>query len=191
MVINLEKINQMIRTCIFIVTKIAVALIFLFFLINATIPKNKNNNFKQNNQQYSFIAGYAKVIDGDSIIINNQNIRLFGIDAPEYQQKCFDKNIIEYQCGLYSKKFLKKLISNNKVTCSYHKKDIYDRILGECQVSGFNINKKMIAAGWAILYNFSQSSKEMQDLEISSKRESKGLWQGSFLEPKKYRKKFF
>ena len=32
-----------------------------------------------------------KIIDGDTIIFNEKKIRLFGIDAPETNQYCFDK----------------------------------------------------------------------------------------------------
>ena len=34
------------------------------------------------------IIGISKVIDGDTIHINNFKIRLEGIDAPEMRQKC-------------------------------------------------------------------------------------------------------
>ena len=40
------------------------------------------------------ILGNAKVIDGDTIKINDKKIRLFGIDAPEKKQICKDKNNI-------------------------------------------------------------------------------------------------
>ena len=34
----------------------------------------------------NLISGKAKIIDGDTIKINGNNIRLFGIDAPEKNQ---------------------------------------------------------------------------------------------------------
>ena len=34
------------------------------------------------------IFGKPKVIDGDALYINLKNVRLFGIDAPETNQKC-------------------------------------------------------------------------------------------------------
>ena len=37
-----------------------------------------------------------KIIDGDTIIFNEKKIRLLGIDAPETNQYCFDKNKIKY-----------------------------------------------------------------------------------------------
>ena len=39
------------------------------------------------------------VIDGDSLTIGDKEIRLIGIDAPEYNQTCFDDNNSEYDCG--------------------------------------------------------------------------------------------
>ena len=37
------------------------------------------------------IYGWPKVIDGDSISINTESIRLHGIDAPEIKQICKKK----------------------------------------------------------------------------------------------------
>ena len=34
------------------------------------------------------ISGVTKIIDGDTVHINNYKIRLEGIDAPEIKQKC-------------------------------------------------------------------------------------------------------
>ena len=38
------------------------------------------------------ISGIATVSDGESLKINQKHIRLFGIDAPEKDQTCADKN---------------------------------------------------------------------------------------------------
>ena len=60
------------------------------------------------------IYGTPKIIDGDTVHINNKKIRLEGIDAPEIKQQCkkpvlqisvmisfqFNKN---YSCGVKSK----------------------------------------------------------------------------------------
>ena len=43
------------------------------------------------NTEDKFIYSYqVKVIDGDSIEIKKEKIRLFGIDAPEMKQICHD-----------------------------------------------------------------------------------------------------
>ena len=54
------------------------------------------------------IFGKAKVIDGDTIHIKKNKIRLHAIDAPETNQTC-NKNSKVWNCGVESTKFLKKL----------------------------------------------------------------------------------
>ena len=38
------------------------------------------------------IIGIPKIVDGDTVHINNYKIRLEGIDAPEIKQKCKKEN---------------------------------------------------------------------------------------------------
>ena len=45
------------------------------------------------------IAGRASVLDGDTIEIRGERIRLFGIDAPESRQMCANANGQSYRCG--------------------------------------------------------------------------------------------
>ena len=51
--------------------------IVFFFLIHNPLLKSEVS-----------IKGFAKVVDGDTIIINSIKIRLEGIDAPEIKQRC-------------------------------------------------------------------------------------------------------
>lgn len=47
------------------------------------------------------IGGVASVIDGDTIEVHGQRIRLNGIDAPESRQYCDDAKRFEYSPWLY------------------------------------------------------------------------------------------
>ena len=42
--------------------------------------------FAQTNM--GLIVGPARVVDGDTLVINENKIRLFGVDAPEKAQTC-------------------------------------------------------------------------------------------------------
>ena len=137
------------------------------------------------------IVGIAKVIDGDSIMVSDlYEVRLLDVDAPEYNQKCLDGNNNEYFCGRVSKNFLKNMIEDKQVKCSYYKKDVYHRFLGCCYVEERNINSEIVKNGMAVLYSFDEAPNDLKNVEMQDMRDRIGIWQGSFLEPKVYRQKF-
>lgn len=168
----------------------AVGILCFFFEIAATSPVIAQNNFRVRshlvfNKKFS---GKAYVLDGDSIKVDKKEVRLFGIDAPEYKQKCLDKNNEEYGCGKVSLEFLKKLIEGKKIECIFAQKDKYDRFLAKCFAENISINEEIIKNGMAVIYNFNESSSKMDELENYAKNNKIGIWQGSFELPKNYRK---
>ena len=72
--------------------------LFTFFLIL----------FSSTSFAEKIIEGKAKIIDGDTIHINKNKIRLHGIDAPEMDQTCAIKNKV-WHCGIESSAALKKI----------------------------------------------------------------------------------
>lgn len=133
-------------------------------------------------------SGIVKVIDGDSIKVSNNEVRLFGIDAPEYKQNCLDAKGREYHCGTNSYHFLQDLAEGKKVTCRYAQKDKYDRYLSKCDVGEVSINQELIRSGMAVIYNFTESDEVMDGLEEQAREQKLGVWQGPFQLPKEYRK---
>ena len=127
------------------------------------------------------------VVDGDTIKFNNKKIRLHGIDTPEIKQICKNKTGENYKCGIKAKLELINLISQQKIKCLIHGKDRYKRLIGTCFIKEININKWLVKNGWALAYR--KYSKDYIIDEEWAKNNHKGLWQGEFLEPWKWRKK--
>ena len=164
---------------------------FIYWIFD--VAQNSNQELRPslttNDSQLTTISGAVRVIDGDTIEINKNHIRLVGIDAPESKQKCLDKNYFEYLCGEVSTAFLKKLIEDKNVECSYEEKDIYSRYLGSCKLGEMNINYEMVKNGMAVIYNLKDADDELKNLESMAQNKKLGVWQGAFEEPKQYRKK--
>ena len=143
------------------------------------------------------ISGIPKVVDGDTININNYKIRLEGIDAPEMKQKCkkdsFKISFLisftfykDYNCGRVSKEKLIIKINNSEVKCISTSKDRYKRYIATCFKEKININQWMVRNGHAIAYR-RYSKKYVLD-EDFAKENKLGLWQGKFMNPEKWRK---
>lgn len=160
--------------------KFSILLILLFFVpnfINAEI-----------------IQGKVKVIDGDTVKIKNNKIRLSGIDAPELNQLCskvflslsfisFNK---KYYCGKISTKKLKRLLKNEIILCKVENIDRYKRKLATCYKNKLNINSWLVRNGYALAYI--KYSKKYILQEKDAKRDQLGIWQGTFENPWDWRK---
>ena len=131
------------------------------------------------------IYGKARVIDGDTIEINNQKIRLLGIDAFENKQECINNNGSTYKCGEVSTSKLILIVSNQSVNCITKKKDRYRRWLATCYIGKLDIGENMVLYGYA----FSFMSKKYKDTEMSAKKFKSGAWSGKFIFPWEWRKK--
>lgn len=133
------------------------------------------------------ITGYARVTDGDTIRIKGIRIRLYGIDAPEIDQPCWQSNI-KYSCGLRSKQYLQNLIRGVSLNCDFLGKDSYGRQLAKCYDSANkDINAQMVSSGNAIAYLFFSRDYARQQAEAKSNK--RGIWAGRFTEPYEYRKR--
>ena len=126
-----------------------------------------------------------RIIDGDTIHINKIKYRLHGIDAPEIRQSCKIKEK-NYKCGVKSKEFLVSLIGNQSVKCNQKDIDRYKRIIAECFVGKINLNKELVRNGWALAYR--DYSKDYITDEEFAQENNLGMWKGTFIHPKKWRK---
>lgn len=134
------------------------------------------------------ISGEATVVDGDSIKINNESIRLFGIDAFEASQTCE-----AFACGQLSTLHLQSLISPNSahelspiVTCVQRDTDRYGRIVATCSIGPLSLNSEQVRSGYAVA--FRRYSLEFVSDEDYAKSHALGAWQYAFIMPDEYRR---
>ncbi len=127
-----------------------------------------------------------KIIDGDTIILNSEKIRFYGIDTPEIKQTCIDNYGHTYSCGIRAKLELEKIIGSKKISCIKKTKDRYKRSISICYVDKNDINSLMVKRGWALAYR-KYSKKYVKD-EAIAKLNDAGMWSGKFIAPWKWRR---
>jgi endonuclease YncB( thermonuclease family) len=131
------------------------------------------------------ITGRASVIDGDTIEIRGQRIRLFGIDAPESRQTCTDQKGATYRCGQKAAQALDYRISDGVVTCEPKDRDRYGRIVAVCRAYGEDLSAWMTGLGWALA--FRRYSEQYVPAEKLAERRKAGMWSGQFVPPWEWR----
>lgn len=125
------------------------------------------------------LGGSAKVVDGDSLEIGATRIRLHGIDAPEFTQTCM-RGGASYACGREARRALAALVTPG-LQCSGNEIDRYGRLLARCEAGGRDINREMVASGWAVAYGAYEAE------ERAARQAGSGLWAGTFQRPRDWR----
>ena len=135
--------------------------------------------------QKNYMKGRCKrVLDGDTIMIGDEKIRLFGIDAPELSQISTDHRRI----GRDAKQYLEKLILNKEIKVHIKGVGIYKRKIGIVYLDGIDINKELLFKGHAVISNIDT----YDTYHLAQKKawlNKRGLFQtSSFMTPRFYRK---
>ncbi|NOT54792.1 MAG: thermonuclease family protein [Deltaproteobacteria bacterium] len=119
----------------------------------------------------SEIVGVASVIDGDTIEIHGQRIRLDGVDAPERNKVCGDTNV--YQRASLA---LSDFIGAQTVHCAItDEPDRYGRQVAQCSVGGTDMAAHLVEQGWARDWP-RYSDGAYADEEARARASHSGLW---------------
>jgi endonuclease YncB( thermonuclease family) len=150
--------------------------LFILTLFVWTAPANADLN------------GKPTIIDGDTIDIGGQRIRLHGMDAPESAQTC-EADGKPWRCGQEATWALANIIGRTWVTCVERDRDRYGRVVAVCKVGGTkgrDIGAWMVADGWALAYR--KYSKDYVAIEDAAMDSGVGLWRGKFIKPWEWRR---
>jgi endonuclease YncB( thermonuclease family) len=133
------------------------------------------------------IAGRASVIDGDTLEIHSERIRILDVDAPESRQKCKALSGSEWKCGQRAANKLAEWIGQLTVTCETTRNDQYGRWLARCDVAGVSVANWLAGHGWAVPYRDSKC-EEVRALSKEAEAQNAGIWGGEFVMPWEWRK---
>lgn len=134
--------------------------------------------------QAQSVYGDAVAMDGDSLTVSGRPVRLFGIDAPEFDQTC-QKDGQPWACGVTAKEQLSGLVAGQRVECQGQGVDQHGRVLAVCFAGGFELNRTMVEQGWALAYR--EFSDDYVSAELQAKRGGLGIWSSQFVLPWDFR----
>ncbi len=135
--------------------------------------------------QVTVTPGAADIIDGDSFRLGKDEIRLNGIDAPEYRQTCRDAAGREWSCGREAARALRGLVASRIVDCTGLDADRYGRLVSRCAIGDLVLNAEMVRLGWAIAYRRHGTLYVREEAE--ARRGRRGIWRGTFDLPEDWR----
>ena len=131
------------------------------------------------------LSGKPRVIDGDTIDIAGQRIRLLGIDAPERGQSCKwpEKTV---PCGDIAADALTGTVAAQDVRCETRGKDRYGRWIAVCFAGEIDIGQNVVYMGWALAYR--KYSTDYVATEEDAREARRGMWRGKFIAPWEWRR---
>lgn len=134
------------------------------------------------------IVGRASVVDGDTIEIHGQRIRLNGVDAPERNQLCLDSHGKKYRCGQKASLALADFLDvRQPTTCAGVDRDRYKRIVAVCTARGIDIADWMVRQGHALDWP-QYSAGAYAPAQKAARAARRGMWSGSFAHPWEWRR---
>jgi endonuclease YncB( thermonuclease family) len=133
------------------------------------------------------IVGRASVIDGDTLDIRGERIRLSAIDAPESGQICQDASERDYRCGQRAALALSDKIGAQNVICRQEDRDRYGRTIATCFLRDLDLNGWMVEQGHALAY-LQYGGQRYATHEAKARAERRGVWAGAFTPPWEWRR---
>ncbi|GAB4814194.1 hypothetical protein N2152v2_001240 [Parachlorella kessleri] len=134
------------------------------------------------------LLGPARVVDGDTLEVEDTKIRVNGIDAPEKAQPCRNKSGKVYACGLDAKAVLEAKVGQTPVACEVKELDKFGRSVATCYANsgaGEDLGAYMVESGYAVAYW--KYGTEYCPLHEQARAAKRGIWAGSFQLPSDWR----
>ena len=118
------------------------------------------------------ITGKAYVTDGDGIRVARQEVRLAGLDAPEWDQKARHWDGYWFNHGKRVKSALIREIGGKHVRVSVESVDKFGRLLGTVTYEGGDIGEWLVREGHAI----AAYGDRYRHVEREAREAKRGMW---------------
>jgi endonuclease YncB( thermonuclease family) len=128
------------------------------------------------------VGGHAFVVDGDTLRLGGERVRLLGIDAPERAQTCTDASGAPWPCGEAARRYLEGLLEAGDIACQPQGRDRYGRLLAHCRQGGDDLSRQVVRAGLAVA-----DGEYIADAATAQAART-GIWAGSFEPPSVWRR---
>lgn len=130
-------------------------------------------------------SGAVQVLDGDTLVVQGQTVRLHGIDAPELDQTCKNPRGLTYECGVQARTNLSSFVGVQPVQCQTVDRDPSGLHRVYCTMNGTDIAAAMVFNGFA--YATTPEGERYRPMQIAAQQEGKGFWIGAFEPPATWR----
>jgi endonuclease YncB( thermonuclease family) len=121
----------------------------------------------------------ANVIDGETLEMQGQVVKLFGIDALEPDEVCLNGNQ-PWPCGEEAGRSLSALIGGQPIRCQTIR-NMSGYILAVCDLNGDDLAAWMVTNGWAFADR--SASNDYVPYEENAKTSHEGVWGSEFVLP--------
>ena len=122
------------------------------------------------------LHGQAEAVTGDTLKIAGRTVSLYGIVAPQPQQRCFD-NALPWWCGRYAQEGLARLVKGADVQCADKGRNGSGAILALCKVGNTDLAEAQIRNGLAVADG--ARGVAYAEAERRARGNQTGLWHGN------------
>ena len=155
-----------------VVGAVAIALLFLvalLILIDLSLQLYQGRTYAPPTHT---ITGKAYVTDGDGIRVARHEVRIAGIDAPEWDQMARHRDGYWFNHGKRVKSALIQKIGGQHVRVRVHGTDPFGRLLGTVTCNGNDIAEWLVREGHAI----AAYSDRYMHVERQAREAKRGMW---------------
>lgn len=132
------------------------------------------------------LTGRVSVVDGDTLEMRGERIRLWGVDAFESRQLC-QRPGGAYRCGQVAANALDAWLADQVVTCEpVGRPDRYGRTVARCRLGDQDLGAWLVENGHALDYARYSQGRYAREQRLAQSAQ-RGVWAGEFEEAWQWR----